>query len=419
MRQICNAYIGIVCTALGCLLTACSSSDNAVDNPQPSAALFTVQTTATSGNCYYEGLTIQLGFPDSDVPVAEAIIKNDGKATFRADLASFVGRQIWLCVPYVVKAYHTLTASEAAARYVTMPDKDAGSTLSTDGYTNDWAIALYMGINRDGQTSVPIYWATGNLIATKTNDANGETQVLFHIATAQESIAEGTANSTSFVGMDDRLVGQVADSYAALPAGSQWDLYSFGDATGLRLYSDVDLYVTDSKQKQGETIVYDISGNPLYDIARAQLGGSWRTPTGGCNATNEFAALEDDAEEYAQLEPNGMPWEVEGKTIGRQYQYKVKIDGRDITTNTLCLPSAGYRHGAVFAGGRGGSCWYWSATADPTAMTPYVPNGGTYTAPVNKWTTAFNYGYLSGETRWYPHPRMSGQCIRPVTEYKE
>ena len=349
--------------SFGCLVVACSVNDNTGGNDDPSdiPSNFTVQTTAAPGACRYEGLTMQFGLSGNDVPVADAVIEGDGKATFRADLASFAGRQIWLCVPYVVKAYHTLTASEAAVRYITMPDKDAGSTLSSDGYTHDWAIALYMGIDRDGNSSVPIYWATGNLIATKTNDANGEaTQTLFHIATAQESIVEGTANSTAFVGMDNRLVGQVADSYAALPAGSQWDLYSFGDATGLRLYSNVDLYVTDSKQKQGETIVYDISGNPLYDIARAQLGGSWRTPTGGCNASNEFAALEDDVEAYAHLEPNGTPWEVGGQTIGRQYQYKVKMNGRDITTNTLCLPSAGYRHGAVFAGGRGGSCWYWT-----------------------------------------------------------
>ncbi|MGM9689155.1 MAG: hypothetical protein ACI3YD_08900, partial [Alloprevotella sp.] len=75
----------------------------------------------------------------------------------------------------------------------------------------------------------------------------------------------------------------------------------------------------------------------------------------------------------------------------------------------------GYRHAASYAGGRGKSLWYWSATADPTATPPYVPEGS-YAGTVDETTTAFNYGAFAGKPRWYPHPRTSGQAIRPVTE---
>ena len=70
-----------------------------------------------------------------------------------------------------------------------LPDKDGGSILPTSSpitrvdapqssigiYKNEWIVALYMGINKDSSiesSTTSIYWATGNLIATKQQGRN-------------------------------------------------------------------------------------------------------------------------------------------------------------------------------------------------------------------------------------------------------
>ena len=388
--------LGMMAAFVACF-SACSSEE---ETPVAEDATFTVDTTVS----YYEGLTLQLGFPDSTEPLASAVVDENGQAVFEVDLASYA-----------------------------LPDKDEGSTLQTVGadvqvggkyYKNDWMVALYMGVNKDGNPNgVPIYWATGNLIATKINAANsGSTEAVFHIATFEESCEEANANSTAYLGADERLLEESSDAYAAIDAGAQWDLFSFGDASGVMMYfHELDEFVEKSLQADGSTVLYDLSGNPDCDIATAQLGGSWRTPTGGYsgyNVQNEFAAFEDNSEEYLALQPDASEWYVEGidTKLGFKYEYQIEVDGpHAIPQNTLYFPGTGYRHGATFAAGRGMTGWYWTATADPTCQTPYVPNG-TYEGVVNEKTTAFNYGFLKGELKWFPHPRTSGQAIRPVCE---
>ena len=169
----------------------------------------------------------------------------------------------------------------------------------------------------------------------------------------------------------------------------------------------------------GSNVLYDISGNENCDIATAQLGGLWRVPTcgySGYNVQNEYAAFEDDSEEYLNLQPDATEWfDEDGEKLGYKYEYEIEIDGKVVTINTLYWPSTGYRHSATFVSGRGLSGWYWSATADPTCTSPYVPNG-TYEGEVTEKTTAFNYGFLQNELKWFPHPRTSAQAIRPICE---
>ena len=128
---------------------------------------FSVET----GYDYYKGLTLQVGEAGSTVPLSQAVVDDSGCAEFNIDLTPYVGKNLWFCVPKMVKFFHTVQATEASAQRLRLPNKDAGSTLDASGLGNDWIVALYMGINKDGSTDIPIYWATGNLIAVKTSAA--------------------------------------------------------------------------------------------------------------------------------------------------------------------------------------------------------------------------------------------------------
>lgn len=380
---------------------------------------FTVSTT-TAGDNYYQGLTLQIGRAGSTEVLAEAVVDAEGKAAFDIDLNQLSGEKVWFCVPKMAKFYHTISRAEATAQSVVLPDKDLGSTVDASGLKNDWIVALYMGVNKDGKAKgAPLYWATGNLLAVKTNGSGNSSQVAWHIATAAETEQEGLAES-AIVGMDERLVPNVPDAYAALPAGSIWDMFSFGDVTGLMLYDEANIdrfcIVTKQMLEDKTNIVFDICGDVRFDAARAHLGGLWRLPTGGKVTDNEWAAFEDDAEEYANLQPDAKPYGQPAVSFGMQYDYTVSVNGKDLTVNSLQLPATGFRHATETAAGRAIFCLYWSGTADPTGTPGYEPDVDKTGQTVDVWNTAYNYGFLSRQKSWFVHPRTSSQSIRPVTE---
>ena len=391
-------------------LAACSKED-----PQ---ATLTVKTTVTGQN-YYQGLTLQMGLAGSTNAIAETTVGTNGEAVFETDVMPYTSKEMWFCVPKMVKFFHTITDAEAAAKTIVLPDKDAGSTLDATGVKNDWIVGLYLGVNKDGKADgAPLYWATGNLLAVKTNAPGEASKVAYHIGTAQETEEEGTVGN-SLVGLDERLVCNVPDSYINMPAGSKWDQFGFGDPTGLMLYDNMVTaqYCIDGGQmKQDSTdIVFNISGDPRFDAARAQLGGLWRLPTCGKTGQNEFAAFEDDCDEYAGLLPDGQLYGTEGVSFGVEYRYTVEVDGKAVTVNTLKLPAGGFRHANDMYSGIAQYSLYWSGTADPTGTAPFVP-GKVIEKTMPPYFTAFNYGYLDERKTWFPHPRSSTQTIRPVTE---
>ena len=392
-------------------IVACSNNDNAKGS-------FTVVTT-TVGENYYSGLTMQIGLAGSTDVISEALIDKNGKGVFYVDLSSLVGKEIWFCVPKMVKFFHTISVAEADGGAVVLPDKDGGSTLDYSGLKNDWIVALYLGVNKDGTAEgAPLYWATGNLMAVKTSEAGGPSKVSYHIADLQESEEEGCVGNT-MVGLDERLKTNVLDGYEDMPAGSKWDQFAFGDPTGLMLYDNnkTDVFCIDSGQMKSDStdIVFDICGDARFDAARAQLGGLWRLPTCGKTGVNEFAAFEDDCEEYADLLPDGVPYGTSGVSFGMDYNYTVSIDGKKVTVNTLRLPATGFRHANDMYAGTAKFCLYWGGIADPTGTAPFVP-GKIIDKTMEPFFTAFNYGFLDERKTWFPHPRSSTQSIRPVTE---
>ena len=411
MKTIGKLSVWMAGVVLCCLLSACNKSNTEVKN-------FMVATT-TSGDNYYPGLVLQIGRAGSTEVLAEAVINDEGKAAFAMDLSQFSGENMWFCVPKMVKFFHTISHIEVDAQSVVLPDKDKGSTVDASGLKNDWIVALYIGVNKDGKANgTPLYWATGNLLVVKTNGAGNASEVAYHIATAAETEVESRADAP-LVMMDERLVPNVPDAYAALPAGSVWDMFCFGDPTGLMLYDmdHIDEYcITTGQMAEDKTnIVFDICGDPRFDAARKNLGGLWRMPIGGKITENEFAAFEDDAEEYANLLPNAVPYGQPKEYYGMQFDYTVNVNGKDLTVNSIKLPANGYRHATQAAAGRAIFCLYWSGTADPTGTPGYEPNVDKTGQTVDVWNTAYNYGYLR-QNNWFVHPRTSSQSIRPVTE---
>lgn len=354
-----------------------------------------VSTTVSGDNNYYNGLEMQIGTWEADAPGEQTLLGEatvaDGQAVIPVNLSAYIGKPIWVCIPKVAKFFHTLTQEEANAEALTLPDKDGGSTLKVtpaaggEPYANDWIVALYMGVNKDGSTAAdatPLYWATGNLIATKTNAAGSTPDAAFHIATAEETLAEA---STSTYSVPTGIANSTTIGYKACALGAQWNKFGWGDATGLNTSTNNADYAKDITATG--TI---ISGNAAYDIARAQLGGSWRLPTGGSGKANELAAFADNS--ASNLPPDGTDWTVSAYT-GREYTY---TDDNGIT-NTLRFPAAGYRQDKE-AKELGIQGFYWSGTA-------------------NSYGKGREFHFSQSEARQgYNTDRASGLSVRPVTE---
>lgn len=188
--------------------------------PRPT---ITVKTTVAKDAGYdYDGLPIIIGSLDSSgnsAELARAII-NNSEATFDASIFTTLpaNSDLWFCIPKVVKFIYTPGRQGLDSKLV-LPDKDAGSTLHPtpqaggNSYVNEWIVALYMGVNEGGSTApdaAPIYWATGNLIATKVNGLGEASEVRFHIAGDDES-------DTYLMGDNDAV-----DGYKNRQEGTQW-----------------------------------------------------------------------------------------------------------------------------------------------------------------------------------------------------
>ena len=324
-------------------------------------AFFTVDTEnniPANASYNYRGRTLQIGINDGSTPLvlAEGVISaEDGTVSLGSNylLSMKEGDEVWFCIPGVVKFFHTLTAEEAENFSVTLPDKDAGSTLADDGYTNDWIVALYMGVNKGGfdsdygfwpnlqlSTDIPVYWATGNLLAVKTNGTNESTKAAFHIATYEETLEESKADGSIYPSNDNSNTGMTTgdDGYKGCSKGSKWDAFLWGDVTGISI--NTKNICTSSKEG------VNISGNPQYDICRAQLGGAWRFPS-GTKSTNTISpgpraeiSILHNSSGYNNLVPTltKQLWEVNGQVKGYAVSYPIPETN---IVNTLYFPLSG------------------------------------------------------------------------------
>ena len=380
---------------------------------------FTVDTaTSIQGGSYsYQGRTLQMGITEGSTPVVlaeSAPIGAEGIVHFGNNyLAGMAaGDEVWFCIPGVVKFFHTLTDEDMNTGDIILPDKDEGSTVPEGEYDNDWVVALYMGTNKEGfldkngtpASDIPLYFATGNLIAVKTNAANSSsTDASFRIATYDETVEEAKSSGSAF-----HLTGikNGDDGYTGFAEGTKWDLFLFSDATGIK---NPKFSMSDCNDI-GFTSLTCISGNPQYDVCRAQLGGAWRLPihsSGGYQ--NEMLAFYDEslptgAQQGYVIEPMAEEWlAVDGITFqGLSYTYKVPVveNGTEIS-NTLYFPAAGSRLGASYHD-RGTYGNYWEELVMFLGPTAYYYQFQ-FTSASHGKSGGTNMGYYA-------------YAIRPVTE---
>ncbi len=120
----------------------------------------------------------------------------------------------------------------------------------------------------------------------------------------------------------------------------------------------------------------DIAGNPNYDAARANWGGSWRLPTKA-----EFQELVDDC---------SWKWGVYLGVKG------YKVTGPN--GNSIFLPAAGWRYGSsLYDAGEYG--YYWSSTP--------LESGS---------QRAYDLTFDSGNRSVLWFSRLDGHTVRPVSE---
>ena len=387
---------------------------------------FTVDTaTNIQGGSYsYEGFTLQIGITEGNKPVVlaeSAPIGAEGIVHFGNNyLAGMAaGDEVWFCIPGVVKFFHTLTDEDMNTGDITLPDKDKGSTLTTNGTANDWIVALYMGTNKGGfldktgtpVSDIPIYFASGNLIAVKTNAAGSpSTEAKFHIASQEETVMEANSRSSGFqVGGSS----YADDVYTNYPKGTKWDLFSFGDPTGVKVLEPSSGADGDSGFKE-ET---HISGNPKYDISRAQLGGSWRLPVyNDYDNRNEMQAfydayMFDSAMPGYYIEPMAKTWMAANGTTyqGLSYTYTVAAEGDGVEiSNTLYFPAAGKFDSNSYSY-RGAWGYYWQELADQSGQSI------DYSTFIFRTSDLYPYIEVNGYTTSADNINALC-CIRPVTE---
>lgn len=145
--------------------------------------------------------------------------------------------------------------------------------------------------------------------------------------------------------------------------------YAWGETTTKTEY-------TTSNSKTYNKSIGDISGNPEYDAARANWGGSWRMPS-----KTEFEEL---------LSKCTWTWTTQGGHNG------YKVTGSN--GNSIFLPAAGYRDGSSLydAGSYG---YYWSSS-------PYESN--------SQYAYYLSFGSGIHDVYWYS--RYRGHAVRPVSE---
>ncbi|HJH59770.1 MAG TPA: DUF1566 domain-containing protein [Bacteroidetes bacterium] len=168
-----------------------------------------------------------------------------------------------------------------------------------------------------------------------------------------------------------------------LPSGLKWATCNVGanSPTNYGNYYAWGETTTKSDYSSSNCLTYgqqigDISGNPQYDAARANWGGTWRMPT-----KIEFEELIDNC-----------TWRWMGKLGYKGYM----VTGPN--GNSIFLPAAGYRYGTSLDGA-GSHGRYWSSTP--------------YESSTQSAYFLYFYSDVHG-TGWLN--RNDGQSVRPVSE---
>ncbi|MCD7710960.1 MAG: hypothetical protein LUI04_06400 [Porphyromonadaceae bacterium] len=183
----------------------------------------------------------------------------------------------------------------------------------------------------------------------------------------ENEVTSGTINGHDYV--DLGLSKKCATCNVGASSSSDYgDYFAWGETETKDEYT-VSNSATYNKEME------DIAGDPLYDAAQANWGGTWQLPT-----ADEFDELIDKCQ---------WDWTTKGGHNG------YKVTGPN--GNSIFLPAAGWRGTALYNAGDGG--YYWSSS-------PYE----IYSS--NAYYLRFYYQYF--RSGWAD--RYYGRSVRPVTE---
>ena len=182
-----------------------------------------------------------------------------------------------------------------------------------------------------------------------------------------ERVTSGTINGHKYVDLGLSVKWACCNVGAESPE-EYGDYFAWGETTPKSEY-------TEENSKTYRKNIGDISGNPAYDAATANWGGSWRMPT--------------RAEMQELIDNCTWTWTIQNGVKG------CKVKGPN--GNSIFLPAAGRRFGSSlnYAGNTG---FYWRSTPDESRT-----NGAYYL-----------YFYSGSELYWgYRHYGLS---VRPVSK---
>ena len=304
---------------------------------------------------------------------------------------------------YYVRAYATNEKGTSYGEEKTFTTKDGIAEITTKEVTEIGTTSAICGgeVMDDGGAEVTargVCWSTSENPTTRdthTTDGSGtgsytsnmtglDAGTVYYVrAYATNSYGTSYGSQKSFT--TDGNVHEYVD--LGLPSGLKWatcnvgasspseygNYYAWGEIEPKESYIEENSFTWEQE-------IGDISGNPQYDVARANWGGSWRMPT-----IEEFEELIEECE-----------WEGTSEVGNDRY-----IDGYRVTGpngNSIFLPVAGYRNGtSLYDAGSFG--YYWSSTPDESNTQ------GAY-------CLGFNFGFHSSNWGY----RNYGLSVRPVSE---
>ena len=210
------------------------------------------------------------------------------------------------------------------------------------------------------------------------------------------STASGTADSASVSTTVTYTSYTLVTSGAAdlgLPSGKLWsatnvgasnyysegNYFSWGNTTGHAKNSGYSFSQTNYNSTTGASLTTDFaSGNATYDAARANMGGSWRTPT------------YDEFNELLSSSYTTWVWCTLNSVNGRLVISKTN-------SKAIFLPAAGYYNGTSLSnsGARG---YYWSTKYDSSTGAYYLYFGS------SSKDMSYNYRYCGLSIRAIKDP---------------
>ncbi len=178
----------------------------------------------------------------------------------------------------------------------------------------------------------------------------------------------GTINGHAYVDLGLSVKWATCNVGASSPS-DYGNYYAWGETSTKSSYDEENSRTYDKSMG-------DIAGNPSYDAARANWGGSWRLPT-----RSEIEELVDRCD---------ATW----TTMNGHKGYKVTGPNG----NSIFLPAAGWWRYGTSLYGTGEYGVYWSST----------PNG-------SNTSSAYRLGFGDGNFLGYWYYRYHGQSVRPVS----